>query len=80
MSTPRVPRDCYLYRVYLYVSLAPISSLMRIQRDALMRGEAGQEAGVLNNNMIYLIEWKPRGEDSFSTFWVLGTRLGEVLD
>ena len=68
MSTPRVPRDCYLYLWYLcarYVSFAPISELMRILRVALMRREAGLEAGIYYNNYICLTEQKPCNEDLF---------------
>ena len=66
VSTPRVPRDCYLYLWYLcarYVSLAPISSMMRTKRVVLMHGEAGQEAVLLNMNEIKRLDWKPCTDD-----------------
>ena len=72
MSTPRVPRDCYLYLWYLcarYVSLAPISCMMHNIRVVLMRGEAGPVAVISYNNNIYLLDQKPCIEDLF-TSWV----------
>ena len=66
MSTPRVPRDCYLYLWYLcarYVSLAPISCMMHNIRVVLMRGEAGLVAVISYNNNIYLLDQKPCIED-----------------
>ena len=66
MSTPRVPRDCYLYLWYLcarYVSLAPISCMMHNIRVVLMRGEAGHVAVVIEYNNKYLLDQKPCIED-----------------
>ena len=70
MSTPRVPRDCYLYLWYLcarYVSLAlaPISCMMHNIRVVLMRGEAGLVAVISYNNNIYYLDQKPCIEDLF---------------
>ena len=37
--------------------------MMRTQRVVLMRGEAGQEAVILNTNEIKILDWKPCTED-----------------
>ena len=69
MSTPRVPRDCYLYLWYLcarYVSLAPISCMMHNLQVVLMRGEAGPVAVISYYNNIYLLDQKPCTEDLFN--------------
>ena len=69
MSTPRVPRDCYLYLWYLcarYVSFAPISCMMRDIRVVLMRGKAGHVAVVIEYNNKLLLDQKPCIEDLFT--------------